>query len=203
MTAFWHDLVTRKSWEVLTRLRSRYRFTLIGGWAIFLYAKTLKSKDIDLIVDYGDLSLLQREYPLTKNDRLRKYEAREGEVDIDIYTPHYSNPGLPSEEVLRHTRMIEGFEVPRPEVLLLLKQQAFKDRAGSPKGEKDRLDIVSLLRATAMEWDFYKAEALRHRPASPQELKELVEALRQAPELDLNAHQISRLKKTWRQDLGS
>ena len=202
MNAFWHDLVTQKSWEVLTRLRAKYRFTLIGGWAVFLYARTLKSKDIDLILDYDELGRFQQEHPLTKNERLRKYEARQEEVEIDVYVPHYSDPGLPAAEVLRHTAILEGFGVPRAEVLLVLKQHAFSQRAGSAKGEKDRLDIVSLLNGAPMDWDFYKGLAQKHRPGALQELRDLLAAIREAPDLGLNAHQVSRLKIRLRRGLG-
>jgi len=202
VTPFWHELVTRKSWEVLTGLRPRYRFTLIGGWAVFLYARTLKSKDIDLVMDYDELGRFQKEYPLTKNERLRKYEARVEEVEIDVYAPHYSNPGLRAEEVLRHSSSLEGFEVPRPEILLILKQHALSQRAASPKGEKDRLDILSLLKAAAMDWEFYREQAQRQRPDSVQELRDLLAGVREAAELGINRHELSRLKKAWREALG-
>ena len=42
--------------------------------------------------------------------------------------------------------MIEGFKVAVPEVLLLLKAQAAKDRWHAEKGLKDRVDIISLLK---------------------------------------------------------
>ena len=46
---YYHDLVTQKSWEELQQLRKIIDFVLIGGWATYLYTKTLKSKDIDII----------------------------------------------------------------------------------------------------------------------------------------------------------
>lgn len=194
---YWHDLVTQRSWELLTRLGTRYRFTLIGDWAVFLYAGTLKSKDIDIVIDYDELGRLQAEYRLSKNDRLKKYEARQGEVEIDIYTPHYSRPGLPAEEVARHAVALGGFSVPRVETLLIMKQHAYSQRARSAKGEKDRLDILSLLKSSDVDWAFYKAQAGRHRPASPAELLGLLEGAREVRELGLGAHALSRLKKTW------
>lgn len=42
--------------------------------------------------------------------------------------------------------VIEGFKVAVPEVLLLLKAQAAKDRWHAEKGLKDRVDIISLLK---------------------------------------------------------
>lgn len=202
MSAYWHDLVTRRSWEVLTRLASAHRFVLIGGWAIYLYARTLKSKDIDIVVSYDQLGRLQESFPLSRNERLRKYEAKDGEVDIDIYTPHYSNPGMPAEAVLLETRTLEGFTVPSPEALLLLKQNAYAQRAGSAKGEKDRIDVVSLLISSELDWDRYRELAARHRPGSPSELKDLLAGLRQVPELGLLAHAASTLKPAWLERLG-
>jgi hypothetical protein len=47
--------------------------------------------------------------------------------------------------------------MPKPEILLILKQFVFGQRQGSPKGEKDRLDILSLLKSGEIDWDFYRA----------------------------------------------
>ena len=53
---YYHNLVTQKSWTELTLLKRRLNFVLIGGWAVYLYTQTLKSKDIDIIVDFTELS---------------------------------------------------------------------------------------------------------------------------------------------------
>src|SRR3990167_8592495 len=100
---YYHDLVTQKSWEELTQLTKFLDFVLIGGWAVYLYTKTLKSKDIDIIVDFDQLKLLQEHYQLNKNERLKKYEAVKGEVQIDIYLPHFSALGIPVEELIKHS----------------------------------------------------------------------------------------------------
>jgi hypothetical protein len=34
---YYHDLVTQMSWEELAALNKRLRFTLIGGWVVYLY----------------------------------------------------------------------------------------------------------------------------------------------------------------------
>ena len=52
MAEFYHELITEKSFKILQDLRKKIKFILIGGWAVFLYARTLKSKDIDIIIDY-------------------------------------------------------------------------------------------------------------------------------------------------------
>ena len=82
-----------------------------------------------------------------------KYEIKINEVDIDIYTAFYSELAI-SVEQIRSTK-IEGFDVVRTEELLILKQGAEIDRKESEKGEKDRLDILSLLFYCDIKFDEY------------------------------------------------
>ena len=90
---YYRDAVTQKSWQLLTELTRKFRFVLIGGWAVWLYTKQLKSKDIDIVVDLSQLVKLKTRFDLVKNNRLKKYEFRNGEVQVDVYTPYYSFPG--------------------------------------------------------------------------------------------------------------
>ncbi len=145
MKEFWNEAVTKASWGRLTWLAGRFDFILIGGWAAYLWTKTHKSKDIDIIVDYGVLDELRRSYPLVKNERLRKYEIRQDSFDIDVYVPHYSRLALPVEILSKHTRRVEGIRTVIPEILVILKQGAEMERRGSMKGTKDRIDILALL----------------------------------------------------------
>ena len=71
---YWHDLITEKSWKILQELKGKFKFILIGGWAVYLLAKTQKSKDVDIIVDISTLQQIKNQYELRKNDNLRKYE---------------------------------------------------------------------------------------------------------------------------------
>lgn len=140
---YWNDTITERSWKILQELKDKFKFVLIGGWANYLWAKRFKSKDIDIVVDFNVLEEIKRNYSLGKNEKLKKYEIKINEIDIDIYAPFYSNLAIPLHE-LRKTK-IEGFEVAKIEDLLILKQGAELDRGESEKGEKDRLDIISLL----------------------------------------------------------
>jgi hypothetical protein len=45
---FWHSELVESSWSTLQQLKNRYEFILVGGWAVYLYTKALKSKDIDI-----------------------------------------------------------------------------------------------------------------------------------------------------------
>lgn len=192
---YYKDLITEKSFKILKNLRRQYKFILIGGWAVFLYAHSLKSKDIDLVIDYDELEKLRKNFPLTKNDRLKKYEIIIEEIDIDLYLPFYSSPGIPAEEIKKYTQNLEGFLVPRPEILLVLKQKAYLNRFGSPKGEKDKVDIISLLN-NDLDFRFYKKILKKYNLETYlEELKNLLQSITQVPELGLNQFKYSKLKK--------
>lgn len=143
---FWSELLTKASWEKLIELSKEIKFTLIGGWAAYLWTGMHKSKDIDIIVDYDTLLKLQKEYRLEKNDRLKKYEIKFDKFDIDIYLPGYSRLAVPVEDILKeHTTMLKGITTATPEVLLILKQGAEIERRNTIKGKKDAIDILTLL----------------------------------------------------------
>ena len=73
--------------------------------------------------------LTQRGYALKRSVRL-KFEALIGDVEVDIYTPFLSKLVIPCLDVFDRKlySMIEHFKVAIPEVLLLLKAQALRDR---------------------------------------------------------------------------
>lgn len=196
MSEFYHDLITEKSFKILQDLRRKFDFVLIGGWAIFLYAKALKSKDIDIIVDYDELEKFKKEFDIVKNERLKKYEAKIEEIDIDIYLPYYSNIGLRVEEIKKYTQSIEGFNVPIPEVLLILKTYTFFQRRNTTKGRKDLIDIFSLLSKEIINWREYKELIKKYNLEElNKKLKELISSTKNLPELNLLNHQLSRLKR--------
>lgn len=193
---YYNDLITEKSWETLQKLKKQIDFVLIGGWAVYLYTKSLKSKDIDIIVSYENLSKLKNLFPITKNDRLKKYEARNEEVQIDIYLPFYSNLGVPVEEIIKETTKVETFSLPKPEMLLILKQFTYQERKLSAKGQKDLLDIISLLSKTAIDWNHYKSLQSKFKMEYySTKLKEVLDMNTHLPQLGLNQHAYSRMKK--------
>ncbi len=145
MTEFWNELLTKASWKKLQELTKEFKFILIGGWAIYLWTEKHKSKDIDVIIDYSTLSEIQEKYPLTKNDRLKKYEVKFDEFDIDIYLPYYSKLALPIEDLENYMTMVKGIKTISLETLLILKQAAEVERRNSVKGQKDGIDILTIL----------------------------------------------------------
>ncbi|MGB9706503.1 MAG: hypothetical protein ACPLXP_00300 [Microgenomates group bacterium] len=192
---FYHNLITQKSWQLLTNLKKRYEFILIGGWAVFLYTKALKSKDIDVVMEFEELEKMRNEFAVSKNERLRKYEARKEETEIDIYVPFYSNPGIPAEEIKKFTSQLEGFIVAQKEVLAVLKQKAFLERRNTPKGRKDLADLVSLFCLEDFDWQKYRNLVGNYRlEAEAAAVAQIINQTFSLEEIGLNVHQMARLK---------
>jgi len=200
---YYHDLITQKSGLLLQNLKKKYDFVLIGGWAVYLYSRGVKSKDIDLILDYPELEKLKEEFPVTKNDRLRKYEARSEETEIDIYLPYYSDLGLSVEEIVKLTIQIEGFKIPQAEVLVLLKAKALSERKNSVKGRKDLIDLVSLFSLESFDFETLKQNTKDYKVENflgivATEIKNI----NRIDELDLNVHKMAAFKRKILPQLG-
>ncbi len=176
---FWDDLILDRSWNVLISLTKEIDFILIGGWAVYLHAKAIKSKDIDIIVDFENLEKIKLTRGLKKTDFLRKYETKINEISVDIYVPFYSRFSLSIEAINKNIVRIEGFKMPKPEVLLILKQQAELERKDSIKGQKDRIDILNLLLNSEINLKNYLAIAEKHGIENyVKRLKEIVRGAR-------------------------
>jgi hypothetical protein len=179
MAEFWNDSFTDESWKALLQLRKDADFVLIGGWACYLLTGAIKSKDIDIIVGHDALLALRAKYAVKNTAFLKKYEAAAGNISIDIYVPHYSKLAVPVAEIMAHTRIVEGFKVPEPEILVLLKQGAELDRSASIKGQKDRADILNLLVNAHIDFAAYARFAELFGLAQyPRRLREIVAGAR-------------------------
>jgi len=194
---YWNELITQKSWEKLQELeKAGIRFTLIGGWAAWLYTKSHKSKDIDIIVDFEELGRLRGLFGLRKNDRLRKYEFKMEEIDVDVYVPHYSRLAMPLEDAAKETAKIGGFSVVKPEILLALKQGAEEARKESEKGLKDRIDIMSLLLKSEIDFTAYNRLLQKHGITHyKKRLVEIVQGFREAKYIGLNIVELKKKKQ--------
>lgn len=149
---FWNSEITNDSWNELLVLSRTYNFILIGGWAIYLYTKLQKSRDIDIVVDYDQFWILSKDFQLRKNPSLRKYEIKFQKFDIDVYTPFYSRLTVPVQDLINNFTIIENIKVPKIEELLILKLGAFDERVDSIKGQKDRLDIAGLVFYSSVDY---------------------------------------------------
>lgn len=197
MTEFWHDNIIDKSFYTLQSLRKEYDFVLIGGWAVFLYTKALKSKDIDIVVEPETLGRLKTRFDVIKNERLKKYEIKADSFDIDIYTPFWSELGLPLDFVIKNAISISGFNVPKKEILLILKLFTYTQRAGSLKGRKDMLDIVGLLYRNEVDFRNFRMILKQHNLEWLQDkLIEMLNTAVEIEELSLNRKQFADFKKS-------
>ena len=192
---FWNSLLTEKSWNILQDLKKKFDFVLIGGWANYLWTKTHKSKDIDIIIDLKTLYILKENYRLIKNDRLKKYEIKIDDIDIDIYVPHYSKLSLPVEFIQKNVTVVEGFKVIIPEVLLILKQGAELNRGYSIKGQKDRIDIMTLLFYSDIDFKKYKEILKIYHLDYLNELKRIIKIFKDLKHLNANVKDFKKKKE--------
>ncbi len=194
---FYNDIITQKSFVYLQSLKKKHKFILIGGWAVYLYSKSLKSKDIDIIIDYDVLAKLKETNEVFKNERLSKYEIDTGNFDIDIYIAHYSELGIEIEEIKKFAVQKEGFIVPALEILFLMKLFAWHNRRGSSKGQKDELDIFSLALLPEFDWEKYsKFVAEFNFSKYGNEFTILLKNTNSIKELNVNEQQMSKIKKS-------
>jgi len=198
---FWNDISTQKSWELLKKLSKELHFVLIGGWGIYLWTHAMKSKDIDvLLTKWEDLEEIKKQYEPKKNDRLKKYEIIVSDIDVDIYLPHYSQMIIPCDQLVTMNVAKEGFNVLKPEPLLILKQQALLDRKDSIKGQKDRIDILALLSNKTIDFKEYK-RLVEHYKISyfVDELKKTIKlAKEEYSYLNItNLREIKKIKEEW------
>ena len=179
-------MLTEKSWSILQELKKQYKFILIGGWAIYLLTRKLKSKDIDIIISIEELQKFKAEN-LEKNDKLKKYGVKKDEIGIDIYVEYYSKLVIPVEEIKNYTIKMGGFELSSPEMLLILKQAAYKNRWNSVKGEKDKIDVMSLVFFSNIDFDKYKTILKKYSLAAYfSDLLKLIKNFKDYDRLDLN-----------------
>lgn len=192
---YWNTIVTEKSWNLLQKISKEIDFILIGGWAAYLWAKSHKSKDIDIVVDHKELNKLKLNYSLGKNDNLKKYEIKIEGIDIDVYLPFYSKLPL-INNLEQHATKLEGFKVVKAEALLILKQAAEIDRGNTEKGLKDRIDIMDLLLKCEINFEEYenilekeKLDNFRKR------LIDIIATFKETKYFDLNPRQFKLKKK--------
>lgn len=193
---FYHEIITQKSFVFLQGLKKEYKFVLIGGWAVFLYSRSLKSKDIDIIVGYSELAKMKERYEVLKNERLAKYEIKTGEFDVDIYLDHYSDLGVDIAEIEKSAVARDGFFVPKLELLFLLKLFAWNNRRGSAKGQKDELDIFCLACLAEFDWKYCRQMVEKYKlEENFQMFVKLLKTTKEIKELAINRQKMAKLRK--------
>ena len=149
-----------------------------------------------MIVDFSELEQFKKEFTIEKNERLKKYQIKIEEIDIDIYMPFYSALGLPVKRIIKKTTLVNGFVLLEKEVLLITKLKAYQDRGASVKGQKDLIDIISLVLLEDFNFNYLSDLIKKHHLKKYWiVLEKLVHETKEIPELSLNQHAFSKKKK--------
>jgi hypothetical protein len=140
--------------QVMRRFAHDYPGAVVlGGWSTFLRAAVAKSHDIDVIVDHPTLDKLRANHDLSASQHVsgRKFELKIDGVGVDVYPVYQSKLGqklkVPVEVLIDRTDQVDGVRVLTPEAQFVAKMAALLDRPDSLAGEKDRREMVALLKA--------------------------------------------------------
>lgn len=120
-------------------------FIVIGGWAVHAWGKRDYSLDGDAMVSFEALGVLRDEFLVTPNPRMNKQQYQLHGFDVDLYVEQQHKLPVSFDDLSLKAKVKEGMWVACPEHLLALKCAAAKDRSGTPKGDKDKQDIVLLV----------------------------------------------------------
>jgi hypothetical protein len=129
----------------------------IGGIAVYLHAinheatasLAATTHDADLYISLADLADLRDLEELTPNRRLHKHQLVKKGFEFDVYTERQAHLRVPYDEVVAHSIAYDGVRVAALEHLLVLKLEAYKDRRGSSKGDKDAHDLIRIAAVAA------------------------------------------------------
>ena len=79
--------------------------------------------------------------------------------------------------------------MPKKEVLLITKLNAYQNRKGSVKGQKDLIDILSLVLLEDFDFDYFLKLVKKYQLKDYQlTLEKIIKETSEVPELNLNRH---------------
>jgi hypothetical protein len=137
------------------RLATQYPgHVFIGGVAVYLHAinnprtkaSAEASHDADFMLALADFGDLRDSDEVVPNRRLSKHQLIRGGVEFDVYVERQNTLIIPFDEASAHAVAYGAIRVACLEHLLVLKLEAFRDRVGSAKGDKDARDLVTIAR---------------------------------------------------------
>lgn len=166
----------------------------IGGIAVYLHAKNHPdtsvfaefTHDADFYISFADMGDLRDVEEVTPNRRLSKSQMVKRGFEFDIYVERQSSLIVPYDMVIAHSEVFDGIRVASLEHLLVLKLEAFADRKGSAKGDKDAKDLLRIAAVAALG-----GGGLRHELVLPyirDEHRELLKAVERGPQVVALAH---------------
>lgn len=124
----------------------------IGGIAVYLHAINHEdtialaefTHDADFYISIVDMADLRDVEEVVPNRRLSKHQLVKRGFEFDIYTERHSALIVPYDQVMAHAVLYDSLRVACLEHLLVLKLEAYRDRASSAKGQKDAKDLIRL-----------------------------------------------------------
>ena len=143
------EAILRTSESIATELPG---VVFIGGVAIYLHTvnnprhaqKVESSHDSDFMISLSDFSALRDQVEVIYNSRLGKHQAIIGNVEFDVYVERRNNLIVPYDEAFAYSSAYGPLRVACLEHLFVLKLEAYSDRRGSSKGDKDERDLVRI-----------------------------------------------------------
>jgi len=129
----------------------------IGGFAVNLHCMSLEgfadlasyTHDLDIFISRAALvDLVDLEVVVT-NTRLSKSQFTKFGIEVDVYVEGKAALAVDFDEIMPFSEEVRGFRAASLEHLLVLKGDAWRNRAGSDKGRKDEMDICLILLALA------------------------------------------------------
>lgn len=126
---------------------------MIGGVAVYMHTVAYRGRDLvpetthdaDMAVALASLGDLSNNYEVVTNRRLAKRQITIEDVEIDLYVEHNNDLRIDYGDLSKGAVSIGEIRVAHLEHLLLLKLDAYKARARSRHGEKDRRDLAKIL----------------------------------------------------------
>jgi len=142
--------------EVSRLAEEHPRHVFIGGVAVYLHAiNDPRTKDIaeashdaDLMLALADFADLRDTDELVANRRLSKHQLIRNGIELDVYVERQNKLIVPYDEATAHAVSYGAIRAACLEHLLVLKLEAFRDRMGSAKGDKDARDLVTISRVS-------------------------------------------------------
>ena len=177
----------------------------IGGIAVYLHVINQESTadvaeathDADLYISLADMADLRDAEEVTPNRRLNRHQMVKGGFEFDIYTERQSDLIVPYDAIAAYAQAYDGIRVAAPEHLMALKLEAYADRKGSAKGEKDARDVIRIcLISQASSTGFRPELAL---PYLRDEHFDLLRAVIKSPQIAALAHGNAQAAKSMRQ----
>jgi hypothetical protein len=138
-----------------TRLAKEHpSHVFIGGVAVYLHAinnpqtraAAETSHDADFMLSLSDFADLRDTDEVVANRRLSKHQVIRDGIEFDVYVERQNRLLVPYDEATAHAVSYGPVRVACLEHLLVLKLEAFRDRARSAKGDKDARDLVTIAR---------------------------------------------------------